>query len=136
MENECSENSRVIGGFEACDAQFPYLAVVNCNESDPDITGGSGGGWLCTGSFIFKEWVLTAGHCVHGCTSFDIYAGAHSRRAVGSDDTLVITVPSTGLDFEAPDYVPIGGLESLNDVALIPLPEDLDLTRGDNSINR
>ncbi len=40
---------------EACANQFPWLATVNCRTST------SGGGWLCTGSFIYDNWVMTAG---------------------------------------------------------------------------
>ncbi len=63
MENPCAvpPDARVVGGEEACPNQFPWLVTVLCDQS----TGG--GGWLCTGSLIFPDYVLTAGGIIsHG----------------------------------------------------------------------
>ncbi len=50
MSNLCMQ--RIIGGDDVqCPHQFPWLVTVNC--ANP--------GWLCTGSLIDPEWVLTAG---------------------------------------------------------------------------
>lgn len=129
VENPCppeaAADGRIVGGEEACPHQFPWLATVRCTSST------SGGGWLCTGSFIFDNWVLTAGHCVYGCLTYDIYAGAHSLDAVGTpgDETLVISVDGLdGFSFQHPDYRPVGGILSYNDIALIPLPEAVPLS--------
>ena len=68
---ECGiENpGRVVGGEEAAPHQFPWLAHMTCTS----------GGWLCTSSIISEDWILTAGHCVSGCTAYSIIVGAHSR---------------------------------------------------------
>ncbi len=36
--------------------------------------------WSCTGSLIFDDYVLTAGHCVYECSDFTIYAGVYNRN--------------------------------------------------------
>ena len=47
-----TSKQRIIGGGNVqCPHQFPWLVTVNC--ANP--------GWLCTGSLIDPEWVLTAG---------------------------------------------------------------------------
>ncbi len=62
-----------------------------------------------------------------GCFSYDIYLGTADRNDL-DEDSLVISVDGLdGNQFQHPDYFAIGGIESLNDVALIPLPEPAPL---------
>ena len=49
---DCGNNGKVVGGEEACPNQFPWLALVYCDAPY---------GWVCTGSFLSGEYILTAG---------------------------------------------------------------------------
>lgn len=53
---ECP-GSRIVGGWEAVNGQFPY--TVSIRGVGP--TGGVAG---CTGSILSNEWILTAAHCL------------------------------------------------------------------------
>ncbi len=54
--------ARVIGGSDAADAEFPWIVLLHRRVfSDPGDQQ-----FLCGGSLIAPEWVLTASHCVSG----------------------------------------------------------------------
>ena len=76
-------------------------------------------------------YFILSGHCVYGCLGYEIYAGAHSLDAVGTDGDETIVIEVDGLDgtsFQHPDYQPVANALSFNDIALIPLPEPVPLS--------
>lgn len=48
----------VVDGTSANDEQFPFTAELSINTKN--------GGFLCSGSLITSDWVLTARHCIAG----------------------------------------------------------------------
>jgi secreted trypsin-like serine protease len=50
---------QIIGGAAAVEKQFPWQTFLIGDDS-----------WLCGGSLIVANWVLTAAHCVDGYKLF------------------------------------------------------------------
>lgn len=48
-------NSKITGGLIATRRQFPWQALILMDDS-----------WICGGSLISAQWILTAAHCVVG----------------------------------------------------------------------
>ncbi|XP_059482430.1 brachyurin-like isoform X2 [Neocloeon triangulifer] len=57
-------STQITGGMRAKPKQFPWQILLIADQS-----------WLCGGSLISTEWVMTAAHCIDGGTSFFIAAG-------------------------------------------------------------
>jgi secreted trypsin-like serine protease len=51
------ENSRIVGGEEAIPNEFPWQAYLKVEVSDDRF-------YLCGGSLIADQWILTAAHCL------------------------------------------------------------------------
>ncbi|XP_044268052.1 brachyurin-like [Tribolium madens] len=97
---------RIIGGHNAYAGEFPYAAAVYKTTSE--------GRYFCTGSLLSNQWVLTAGQCVDGATSFTIILGTHKLDGDSNNVEKLATD-----DFVLhPDYNP-STLE--NDIGLIKL---------------
>ena len=76
---------------------------------------------------FYLHFCFLQGHCVVGCFSYDIYLGTANRNDL-DEDSLVISVDGLdGNQFQHPNYTAFGSIESLNDIALIPLPEPAPL---------
>ncbi|XP_035448702.2 collagenase [Spodoptera frugiperda] len=60
--------SRIVGGWEAVNGQFPYTASIR----GVGPTGGVAG---CTGSILSNEWILTAAHCLASRYTFVVRLG-------------------------------------------------------------
>merc|ERR1711879_681635 len=84
LENMPS-GDKIINGMEAADNQFPWVVYLRCNNP----------GWACTASMISDTWVLTAAHCVDGCTEWTVQAG--SNLINGRDDSRVTIDTTVGI---------------------------------------
>jgi len=51
--------SQIVGGSKTAQKQFPWQIYLKVDEA-----------WLCGGSVISANWVLTAAHCVLGFLIF------------------------------------------------------------------
>ncbi|XP_059478407.1 transmembrane protease serine 9-like [Neocloeon triangulifer] len=61
---------QIIGGQNAAQKQFPWQAQVSIDNS-----------YLCGGSLISTNFVVTAGHCVSGFSTWVVYIGGISRSS-------------------------------------------------------
>ncbi|CAN2042152.1 Coagulation factor VII [Candidatus Magnetomoraceae bacterium gMMP-15] len=61
---------RIVGGRDAEQGEWPWIAELLDNQS-----------FICGGSLIHPEWIITAAHCVEGKTtnSLDVVLGLHNR---------------------------------------------------------
>merc|ERR1712012_1087909 len=110
LENMPS-GDKIINGMEAADNQFPWVVYLRCNNP----------GWACTASMISDTWVLTAAHCVDGCTEWTVQAG--SNLINGQDDSRVTIDTTVGIRHPGFNFITLH-----DDVAVIQLPEPVPLS--------
>ncbi len=66
----------IIGGVPA--TEYPEAAILNMRTA-------AGANYACTASIIAPKVVLTAGHCVDGMSSFDVYVGTSTQRSTSAE---------------------------------------------------
>ncbi len=66
----------IIGGVAATD--YPEAAILNMRTA-------AGANYACTASIIAPKVVLTAGHCVDGMSSFDVYVGTSTQKSTSAE---------------------------------------------------
>ncbi|XP_071452155.1 brachyurin-like [Hetaerina americana] len=104
-------SSRITGGHQAKHGQFPWQALISMDSS-----------YVCGGSLISENWVLTAGHCGYQFQNFVIILGAedaydnseNGRQTFQTEDVHV----HENYD---PDTVN-------NDISLLRLPNQVSFT--------
>lgn len=107
MRNASKIKKQIVGGAQAAAGQFPWQAAIIIDNS-----------WLCGGSLILNNWVITAGHCTANRTSFSVRLGTVVYWAQFADSILVVTTTK----YEHPNY---DRVLLNNDVSLLKLPQSV-----------
>ncbi|XP_073491620.1 serine protease 33-like [Aquarana catesbeiana] len=79
-------SSRIVGGTDALDGEWPWQVALIDKEAN--------GEYLCGGSLISPEWVMTAAHCIQKpiqVSNYKIYLGMY-KLGVISSHTVVANV--------------------------------------------
>ncbi|CAH2093413.1 unnamed protein product [Euphydryas editha] len=106
-------NSRVVGGWEATEGQFPYQVNIR-------LVANNGAVYSCGGSVIHKNWVLTAAQCTANRIKYLIRFGVVELVR----PTLILEETSEN-NFLHPGYNPnLSGVQG-DDIAMIRLSRDL-----------
>jgi secreted trypsin-like serine protease len=105
--------ARIIGGQVSYAGEFPYAAAI--------YKATANGNYFCTGSLLTSEWIITAGQCVDGATSFTILLGTHKLDG----DQSTVEKLATDIYVLHPDYNPD---TYENDIGLIKLRMPVTLT--------
>ncbi|XP_019641918.1 PREDICTED: chymotrypsin B-like [Branchiostoma belcheri] len=67
---------RIVGGNTAQQGSWPWQVLVRNWVDSP----GSGGYYLCGGTLVDAEWVVTAAHCIHTpISNIEVTLGEHDR---------------------------------------------------------
>lgn len=115
--------SRIVGGTNATMAEFPHQVLVLV------------GGYMCGGSLIARQYVLTAAHCVvddlgvpYGARAFTVYAGLQNVGSLAKNSLnpyfqrSTVSVVSAHPRFDSESYN--------NDVAVLKLSVPLNVSAG------
>ncbi|KAJ8976385.1 hypothetical protein NQ317_003340 [Molorchus minor] len=121
--NLLKQGSSIIGGYEVEPHSIPYQAFLNITGIDNSI-------WVCGGSLITSNFILTAGRCcyssvvkVQELVLFRSYWGAHDiSKEEGTQQRLETTNFTTHPGFNE-DTIFLYE----NDIAIIALPESVRL---------
>ncbi|KAJ8958894.1 hypothetical protein NQ318_019662 [Aromia moschata] len=114
-----STNSRIIGGHEVEPHSIPYQAFLN-------VTGSNNSTWICGGSLITTNYVLTAGRCCDGARSIKVVLGAHNPF---EEEIEQLVLESTNFTIYPRYATNVYDFIYAMDIAVVALPTPVKLTR-------
>merc|ERR1711931_469575 len=118
--------TRIVGGAESMAGKYPWIMSVNFGSTDGSSPGG------CAATLVAANWAITAAHCIteSGSTTkdslslvlgeFDLSSSSDSNDGKRKNVKLALD-PIVHESYRSPK-------PASNDIALLKLAEDVDLT--------
>ena len=108
---------RIVGGTITSPNEFPWQILLEI------------GGYMCGGSLIHPQWVLTASHCVEGMSASDatVYLGVHDQDTLNTSVNPYLQVASVSSILMHKSY---NSRTTDYDIALLKLASPVTLTAG------
>lgn len=103
---------RITNGSPAALGQFPYQVYMYLYDAVAN-------GFLCGGSVIHEQWILTAAHCVQDIVKVEVFLGGISRLSGVGQPTEVHVVTRAKSIIVHPNY---DNKFKDNDIGLVELP--------------
>jgi len=116
LENATGDN-RISGGVIANQNEYPWMVYLvmfkTSTSTDP---------YVCGGTLINNQWVMTAAICLDGFVKVDVYLGAHNL--VASSEQYRVKYTSTNF-IKHPNW---RAGSTANNIGLIKLPSTISFT--------
>jgi V8-like Glu-specific endopeptidase len=100
-----AELNKIIGGRDAMEGEFPFVALVTYEPSYQ----------MCTGVLIDPEWVLTAAHCVYKSQENYLYVSVNMTNIKSAQNKYIKVYPIIHEKYDSDTVA--------NDIALLRLEE-------------
>jgi secreted trypsin-like serine protease len=98
---------QIVGGEAAIRGQFPWQVSIHIDNA-----------WLCGGSLILNNWVLTAAHCTYNRSNFTVRIGTVTWYSAPADGYTLYTSEK----YDHPNYNPT---TLNNDITLLKLQQSV-----------
>ncbi|ELU12994.1 hypothetical protein CAPTEDRAFT_199726 [Capitella teleta] len=114
---ECGPAHDIIGGEPSAKGKWPWVVAIVHQDT---------GSFICGGSLVQKQWVLTAAHCLHGAPAdLKIAVKVAAYNLTANDEAERIPIEKI---IEHPDYVPSQSTNGVHDLSLLKLERPSDLS--------
>ncbi|KAJ1892821.1 hypothetical protein LPJ66_006116 [Kickxella alabastrina] len=107
-----SLNKRIVGGTAITTTKYNFAVRLNIKSGTSD--------YLCGGTLLADDLVVTAGHCMHNADTNTVYSSTSVAVCYGSPNVSEMSCTTARNIFLHPSYNP---LTYANDIALIQISQ-------------